>query len=187
MKEVGVGRAFVVDGEHRAAGVRHRVLAVVADEIDVHAIVVVTDALRPVVGLGAAVAVGRDRGDQAVAGGVQHGEGVAGGQDHAVCDALGGGREPERRPGGGKGGSHSRVVLAAAAGHEGHAAQRGESETATDHAASRGAGDRAFQDVLEVFVVRVVVDGVEGVRHEGSPGGRWRPVGRPGEENAIRM
>ena len=187
MEEVGVGRALVVDGEHRATGVHHRVLAVAADEIDVHAIVVVTDALRPVVGLGAPIAVGRDRGDQAVAGGVQHGDGVAGGQDHAVGDALGGGREPERRSGGGKGGRHSGVVLAAAAGHEGHAAQRGESETAADHAASRGAGDGAFEDVLEVFVIRVIVDGVEGVRHEASPGGQWRPVGRPGKENAVRM
>ncbi len=88
VEEVRVGRTFMVHHEHRAARLGGRVAAAGIDVEQVHAVVVVAHAHGPFVGFGADVAVSRDAGDQAIAGGVHHPVGVAGGQDHVVQQAL---------------------------------------------------------------------------------------------------
>ena len=56
--KVRIGRAFVVNAQHSAARFILGVTAIGIDVVDVHAIVVVTNAARPVVGLSALVGVG---------------------------------------------------------------------------------------------------------------------------------
>ena len=152
--EEGVGRALVVDGQHGAAGVALGVAALVVDEVQVHAVVVVAHAHRPVVGFRAGVGVRRDRRPQRIARGVQHGVAVARGQGHVVHQRLGdtGKSQGLRRTG------------ACAAHHGGTARQHGQTGQAQAPAQQRptaGLGQRLLQDVLEVRVVGFVADGIE--------------------------
>ena len=61
MHQVRIGRAFVVHTQHSAASFILGVAAIGVDVIDVHAVVVVTNAARPVIGLNAFVGVSGQR------------------------------------------------------------------------------------------------------------------------------
>ena len=95
MHEMRVGRAFVVHRQHGATGICRAVLAVAANVEKLHAIVVVAHTLTPVVGFYALVAEGWDGCHQAVTRGMQHAEGVASWQHHAVGNAFAHGGKAE--------------------------------------------------------------------------------------------
>ena len=82
-------RALVVYRENGAAGRCRRVFTPSTDIENVHAIVLVTDAPRPVVGFGSCIGVRWDATVKPIAGGVKDANCVAAGYAYLVGDALG--------------------------------------------------------------------------------------------------
>ena len=146
----------MVDGNDSLGGGRHRHLAIAANVEEVHAIVVVTHAVRPVVGLGAGIAVSGDAGFQGVASGMQHFHGVTGRHHHLVKQALADWREAQqigRR-------QRGQTGRRGATWQHRKAHERGQADAATQNGATVHAIEAFFQNILKVGVVRKIVDGI---------------------------
>ena len=153
MQKVGVRRAFVVHAQNSAGGFFFRVLALVIDVKNIHAIVVVADAARPIIGLTPAVGIGRRAGVHGVASGVQNAVLVAGRQDHVVQQALG-----HRRKSQGRGGRAHPGPQSGAAWQNTQARQ---TQATQQHASPLGIGQRGRQNILEVGRGAGVENGVD--------------------------
>jgi hypothetical protein len=153
MQKVGVCRAFVVDTQNSAGGFFFRILALGIDVKNIHAIVVITNAARPIIFFKTAVRVSRCAGVHGVAGGVQNAVLVARRQDHVVEQTFRDGREAQSCGG-----------RAQARGQGGTTRQDGQarqSQATQQHAASLGVGQRSLQNVLEVRLGAGVENGVD--------------------------
>ena len=134
MQKVGVCRAFVVDTQNSAGGFFFRILALGIDVKNIHAIVVITNAARPIIFFKTAVRVSRCAGVHGVAGGVQNAVLVARRQDHVVEQTFRDGREAQSCGG-----------RAQARGQGGTTRQDGQarqSQATQQHVASLGVGQR---------------------------------------------
>ena len=152
VQQVGLGRTLVVDAQHRTACVTRRVFAGAVDVVDVHAVVLVTDALGPVVTLGALVAKAGYPGIDRVAASVQHCEAVARRQDHLVGQAFV--QRLEAQSIGFAGGAGG-VCIGKRRQHAG-GRQRSQPEAAAEQAAARWVSQGLLQHLLEMGVARGV-------------------------------
>ena len=156
--EVRIGRAFVVHAQHGAARVLLGIAAIGVDVINVHAIVVIANAARPVVRLKAAVGIGRQGRIERIACSVQHAVLVAGRQDHVVEQAF-----FHRGKAQGFGRSRRACGQAGAAGQHGQTRQ---TQTTAQQTPTCGILQGLAQDILKVGVVRGVANRVKiVVRH----------------------
>ena len=131
---MGVSRAFVVDTQNSAGGFFFRILALGIDVKDIHAIVVVANAARPIIFFKAAVGVGRRVGIHGVSGGVQNAVLVARRQDHVVEQTFRDGRESQSCGG--------RAQARGQGGTTRQNSQSRQSQATQQHAAPLGVGQR---------------------------------------------
>ena len=152
VQQVRVGRTLVVDAEHGPTSVPVGVFAGTVHVIKVHAVVLVTNALGPVVGLGALVAIAWHPGTDRVAAGVQHCEAVARWQYHLVGQAF---VQRCKAQSTGFAGAAGGVCMGKSRQHGG-GREGCEPEAATDQAAACRIGQGFVQHLLKVFVIRGV-------------------------------
>ncbi|KAI9549217.1 hypothetical protein GHT06_007204 [Daphnia sinensis] len=155
--EVRIGRAFVVHAQHGAARVLLGIAANGVDVINVHAIVVIANAARPVVRLKAAIGIGRQGRIERIACSVQHAVLVAGRQDHVVEQAF-----FHRGKAKALGAAGAPVVMLAQPG----SMARPQTQTTAQQTPTCGILQGLAQDILKVGVVRGVANRVKiVVRH----------------------
>ena len=85
---MSLGRAFMVHSQHSASRVLVRILAGGVNVINVHAVMLVTNAGRPVISLSALVGIGGNAAVKWVTAGMQDLETVTRRQNHAIKHAL---------------------------------------------------------------------------------------------------
>jgi len=147
--EVRIGRALVVHTQHGTTCFLFRITTLGIDVVNVHAVVVITNAAGPVIGLGASVRVSGQRRIERIACGMQHAVLVTRWQHHIVEQAFFHGRKAQRA--GRRGQTRSQC------GASWQHGQAGQTQATAQQTTACGILQRLREHLLEMGVVRRVV------------------------------